>query len=101
MQYLCSGFDANVSICGACAAELCEYGGGGGPPSGVLVKHTFSSKVSVLTRRKHRLFENRLGEVPLSDFTVTLHLQCNLTECGFTLVARHAVTTLQAQRGGS
>jgi len=30
-------------------------------------------------RRQHRLFENRLGGVPF-DFTVTLHLQCNLTE---------------------
>ena len=88
MRYLCSGFGANVTICGACAADLadlCEVGGGGGAnvticgdcaanlgedggggstPRGALVKHAFSSKVSVLPRREHRLFENRLGGVP-------------------------------------
>jgi len=53
---------------------------GADPPSGGLVRHVFSSKVNVLRRREHRLFENRFGGVPLSDFTVTLHLQCNLTE---------------------
>ena len=83
VQRICAksaaGGGANVTICGACAADLCEVGGGG-RTSGGLVKHAFSSKVSVLPRRQHHLFENRLGGVPLSDFTVTLHLQCNLTE---------------------
>jgi len=66
MQCLCSGFE--------------EVRGKGADPRGALVKHAFSSKVSVLPRREHRLFENRFGGVPLSDFTVTVHLQCNLTE---------------------
>jgi len=68
MQYLCSGFGANVTICSACAADLCEVGGGGvrmsayavpvqricaksaagAAPRGGMVKHAFSSKVSVL-----------------------------------------------------
>ena len=83
MLYLCSGFGANVTICGACAADLGQErksAAGARGPRGGLVKHAFSSKVSVLPRREHRLFENRFGGVPLSDFTVTLHLQCNLTE---------------------
>jgi len=86
MGYLCSGFEhfgggggAKVSKCHACAMRLSDFGAGGGL-SGALVKHAFSSKVSVLPGREHRLFENRLGGVPLSDFAVTLHFQCNLTE---------------------
>ena len=74
--------------------RICAKSAAGAAPSGALVKHVFSWKVNVLPRRQHRLFENRLGGVPLSDFTVTLHLQCNLTECGFTLGARHAVNTM-------
>ena len=73
------------SMCDACAADLCESAVGAQTPLGVLVKRTFSSKVTVLRRREHRLFENQLGGVPISDFT---------------LVARHAVTIVQAQRGG-
>jgi len=71
MRYPCSGFGANVTIRGACAADLGENGGGVSTRGG-LVKHAFSSKVSVLPGREHRLFENGLGGVPLSDFTVTL-----------------------------
>jgi len=40
-MYLCSGFGVNVTICGACAADLCEVGGGGGvrmSPYAVLVQ---------------------------------------------------------------
>jgi len=29
MRCLCSGFGANVTIHGACAADFCEVGGGG------------------------------------------------------------------------
>ena len=99
MRCLCSGFEATLQRKSANAVPVqriwyeshhmrClrsgfeEVGGMGAGTSGALVKHAFSSKVSVLPRREHRLFENRLGGVPLSDFTVTLHLQCNLTELG-------------------
>ena len=34
VRCLCSGFEAKVSICDACSADLCEYGGKGGPPLG-------------------------------------------------------------------
>jgi len=117
MRYLCSGFGANVTICGACAAKvgkcgacavdllrkspyavpaqrICMKTAVGADPRGGLVKHAFSSKVSVLPRREHRLFENQVGGVPLSDFTVTLHLQCNLTELWIYTLARHAVNTM-------
>ena len=65
MRCLCSGFAAKVTICGACAADL-KKTAVGADPRGALVKHAFSSKVSVLLRRQHHLFENRLGEARVS-----------------------------------
>jgi len=46
MRYLCSGFGANVTICGACAADLGQErkSAARAAPSGGLVKHAFSSK---------------------------------------------------------
>ena len=64
MRCLCSGFAAKVTICGACATDLKKSAAWAPTPRGGLVKHAFSSKVSVLPRREHRLFENRLGGVP-------------------------------------
>ena len=47
---------------------------GGGEKTRIFIKS------ESLPSREHRLFENQLGGLPLSDFTVTSHLQCNLTE---------------------